>query len=193
MMRKLKSKHLMYLCAVFVMSFTLFVGSAGVSAASKTLSLTRIQQAKTNWCWAAASEMVGKYKNSSTTKTQWDVVLQEKGKDYPNVGGTVSNIKNGIKLVGGNKVTVTDSSSPLSFATIQSQIDSANPSVMWIDWNSGGAHVVVSAGYDTTDSKVYAVDPWEDISNQYYKYDALVKGTTLASGTGKYTKSIYLK
>lgn len=40
-------------------------------ADAKKLDVERVQQAKDNWCWAAASEMVGTY-NCPTGKNQWD-------------------------------------------------------------------------------------------------------------------------
>lgn len=36
--------------------------------------IMRRRQQKSNWCWAASAEMIGKYRNPTSTKTQADIV-----------------------------------------------------------------------------------------------------------------------
>lgn len=45
-------------------------------AASITLGVSEIDQNKTYWCWAACSEMIGKYYNSNSDKDQYDIVKE---------------------------------------------------------------------------------------------------------------------
>ena len=62
----LNRKRLILCCLILFISFVL---PMNVSAATKTLSVPRVTQAKTKWCWAAASEMVGKYGVSTDSKS----------------------------------------------------------------------------------------------------------------------------
>lgn len=168
----------------------LFSAAATVSAA--TLDVTRVKQAKTNWCWAATSEMIGNYMNSSSSRTQWDVVAHIKGSDYPNKGGTTSDITAGIKYASKDVVTYTYGST-LSWSKHTTNIDNGNPIAVWMNWDSGGAHALVCAGTKTTGGSnyLYIVDPWENNTSQWYKYDSLKNGTSIQSGTGSYDRSFW--
>lgn len=74
----------------FTRKFTLCISLALVlatffslpaQAAMTELVVSKIQQTKSNWCWAAAAEMAGKYKYSSSTRTQSDVVAYSRSHD----------------------------------------------------------------------------------------------------------------
>jgi hypothetical protein len=169
----------------------MFVITTTVFAA--TLDVNRVTQAKTNWSWAATCEMIGTYQNTDSNRTQWDVVKQIKGSNYPNVGGSVTDIKNGITYASMDLVTYT-SGSTLSWSNHTSNIDNSNPIAMWIAWdNNGGAHAVVCAGTKTTSGTnyLYVIDPWEDTDSTWYGYEALKNGTTLLTGNGKYMQSFW--
>lgn len=157
-----------------------------------TLDVDRVTQAKTNWCWAATCEMIGTYHNSDSSRTQWDVVKKIKGSSYPNVGGTTTDIKNGIKYASEDLVTYS-SGSILSWSSHTSNISNGDPIGVWLSWDSGGSHAVVCAGTKTTSNTnyLYILDPWEDTDSTWYSYDALKNGTTLLTGTGKYTQSFW--
>ena len=162
--------------------------------AARTLSISQVVQAKTNWCWAASSEMVGRYQNSSSTRDQWDIVKYIKGSSYPNEGGSNSEIEKAIRYASENTVTY-NTSNTLTFANHENHIDNSDPLVVRMDWNSGGAHAVVCAGYKTSGSTnyIYLIDPIEDTTKEYYNYTSLKNGTSIQTGTGKYTKSIHIK
>lgn len=57
--------------------------------------INAIQKAKTNWCWAAAAEMVGTYGTSSPID-QWDIVYEIKG-SYNDWAGNDTDGINGIE------------------------------------------------------------------------------------------------
>jgi len=176
--------------AMLLVLILMFAITATVSAT--TLDVNRVTQAKTKWCWAATCEMIGTYQNPDSNRTQWDVVKKIKGSDYPNVGGTVTDIKNGIKYASMDLVTYT-SGSTLSWSDHTSNIDSSNPIAMWIAWDNGDAHAVVCAGTKTISGTnyLYVIDPWEDTDSTWYGYEVIKNGTTLLTGKGKYTKSFW--
>lgn len=185
----LKQKKIHFLSLVITLMLVL---STTITASAATLDVSRVKQAKTNWCWAATSEMVGTYVNSASSRTQWDVVAYIKGSNYPNVGGTTSNIKNGIKYASNNTVTYT-SGSTLSWSKHTSNINDGYPIAVWMNWDSDGAHALVCAGTKTSSGSnyLYIIDPWENNTSEWYKYDSLKNGTTIQSGKGSYDTSFW--
>ncbi|MEG0693513.1 MAG: C39 family peptidase, partial [Oscillospiraceae bacterium] len=113
----------------------------------------------------------------------------------PNNGGTDAELVKGIRYASSDTVTYQYSSSPLSFASHQTNIDGSNPLVVWMKWSPTSAHVVVCAGYKTTTTNnyLYLVDPIEDTTKAYYDYAHLKNGTSIQSGTGTYDHTIYKK
>lgn len=141
----------------------------------------RVQQAKSNWCWAACAEMVGVYETTSTLD-QWDVVALIYGSTYPNNSGSVFNIVSGINYVSRNTKAASFSRF-ISLETLQSEIgDKHHPLVIRLAWESGGGHFVVAKGYNG--SSINIIDPWGNTATQYYSYASLLNGGTFANGTG---------
>ena len=138
--------------------------------------------------------LIGSYLNSSSGRTQWDIVAYIKGSNYPNSGGTVSDIENAIKYASGDTVTY-KSGGICSWDVHTSQIANGNPLAVWMSWDNGHAHAVVCAGTKTTGGSnyLYIIDPAGDNTSQWYKYDSMKNGCTLQSGTGKYTTSFWKK
>lgn len=165
-----------------------------VLAASKTLSVTEIDQNKTKWCWAACSEMIGKYYNNSSNRDQYDIVKKIKG-NTDNQTGNTTNLCDAIKYASADTVTFKSQSSALSFSSCQSEIDSNDPFVVWLKGKDGAeGHVVVSSGYKTeTTNYLYIIDPSPNNNGQYFSYSQLVNGNTGVLGTRCYEITILRK
>lgn len=176
-----------------LLALTLVLSMAIVAHAA-TLDVTRVKQAKSKWCWAATSQMIGNYMNSGSSRTQWDVVAYIKGSSYPDRGGSTSDIEKGIKYASGDTVTYT-SGSTRSWSSHTSDINNGNPIGVWMNWDSGGAHALVCAGTKTSGGSnyLYIIDPWEDNTSEWYKYDSMKNGCTIQSGTGSYDISFWKK
>lgn len=157
-------------------------------AATKTLNVTRVTQAKSKWCWATASEMVGKY-NVSTARDQWGVVELIRGNTYPDKGGTPSNMVSGIEYVSEYTKDASWVGYLLSITTIQSYINQGKPMIGRLDWGDNKGHAIVFSGYNN--SNVRCIDPWQNTSTTYYTYDALSNGGTFLTGTGQISHTIY--
>lgn len=157
----------------------IFISSSATSAG--TLSVNRVEQAKSNWCWAAAAEMVGTY-NTTSNLRQYEIVYYFYGESYPDVAGNVNQIATGINY-SSNYTKSAYVSNFFTLSSIKSNIDKAHPFVIRLAWNSGGGHAVACAGY--SGSSIYVIDPWPGISNRYYPYDMLLSGGSFATGTGK--------
>lgn len=154
---------------------------------STVILITRQQQEKSNWCWAASAVMAGTY-HTTAYKTQSGAVQFAKG-TTEDVKGTITDTiqalfyasdytKNGYSL------------GVLSYTTAASQIDANQMFLMRIKWDGGGGHIVVGAGYDHLNSSIYVIDPWDHCISQFYDYDDLVTGTTIQSGTGRWNRTI---
>lgn len=90
--------------AVIIMTFMLSMLMASNALAisqSKVLAVKSVQQAKSNWCWAACAEMAGKYVYAYSIRDQWDVVDYVKTGctgSYPNEAGTLRESEKGSEL-----------------------------------------------------------------------------------------------
>lgn len=71
-----------------------------------------------------------------------------------------------------------------SFSKIQEYIVSGLPIVIKMSWNSGGAHALVVNGY--IPDQLVLIDPANNCGTASYSYSALISGTTIQSGTGKF-------
>lgn len=169
----------------------LFAFSITISVSAVSLNVYRIQQQKSNWCWAAAGEMIGKYANFGA-RTQWDAVANIKGSNYPNVTGTIWDVEKAIEYVSygavnayaglGNKFTAGQAASKLS---------ANKPFAVHMAWDLFSGHIVVCDG--SAGNELRLVDPAEGCSSkEWYDRDALVSGTSILSGNGKYVDTIYL-
>lgn len=74
-------KHRLLTFSIVVALF--FALAIPAFAASKTLGVSEIDQNKTEWCWAACSEMIGKYYDSGSNRDQYDLVEYIKGNTGP--------------------------------------------------------------------------------------------------------------
>ena len=139
------------------------------------IKLTRKQQEKTNWCWAASSLMVGAYTINNSTVTQSDIVKHVK-KGIINEGGNAYEIAEAIQYASGNTKTPTVVSGYLSHKNVVKEIDANQPFVITVKWTSKGAHAVVCSGYNKENGSVYLIDPWEDTLTASYNYYDLCHG-----------------
>lgn len=160
-----------------------------VSAASTTLGVAEIDQYKTNWCWAACSEMIGSYYNSSAGRDQYDIVQKVKG-NTNNVTGSAEEIRKAIDYASGDSVSFTAEYEALPFASCQTEINNSDPFVACLMGRN--MHAVVVAGYKTGSTNyLYVVDPNPANGAQYYSYTQMVNGTTGTLGTGEFCTTVY--
>lgn len=172
------SKILGIFVLVFVFSFTYVNTTYG---AAKTLNVTRYQQEKTNWCWAACAKMMGNYLGNGYSQSE--ICKNVKGNTNNNTA-SLDEVTSAIKYATGKTVT---RSGIIALYTISRSIDNNKPLVIRMQWNSGGGHVVVVSGYN--DAKVRLVDPASGCSTAWYTLSDLGSGTTIQSGTGSYTNT----
>lgn len=173
---------------IFGIIFTFFCTAVNVQAASKTLGVRRVEQQESKWCWAACSEMVGKYGTSSKL-TQRDAVRLIWGDTYPNKAGTVANMVSCVQYISDYKKKAKSVSCLLSLENIKNNINAGKPMIGRISWTNGDGHAVVFSGYN--DAKIRIVDPAKNKPIIYLSYNDLKSKAKFKSGTGKITHTVY--
>ena len=103
MKERLNSKKGKYLKSLFfVAMFVSIAYMVGLIAEAKGIKLSydMVKQQKTNWCWAASAENSVRYemKNPRTQKSAVNKIKGTTRDAYPNVGGTLSDIKKGDNI-----------------------------------------------------------------------------------------------
>ena len=156
--------------------------------------VARCIQEKDNWCWAASAEMIGKYRNPASTKTQEDIVLQFY--TYPgDVGGLTIMMPSALKYVGEDKIRDTKiNGGPLEFEEIIASVENDEPFVGVLIWSNSGlipnGHMVAIVGYAEKTEEIKMIDPWEDTGWVFAPYNQAVNEYQFPTGLGKYTNSV---
>lgn len=144
--------------AVAVLIGLAMVTPAVANAVEKNLAVTPYEQEKTNWCWAAASKMIIKFKTGATV-SQCNIVKYAKGTSAcNNVGGTRSDVMTVLDHWGVNPGVQTD----LTWDEVKAEMNTNRPIYSTIDWRSGGGHAHVIRGFYNTGYSygVSYIDPW---------------------------------
>ncbi|MEC3982077.1 papain-like cysteine protease family protein [Amycolatopsis sp. H20-H5] len=126
------------------------------------------QQQKDQWCWAASGNTIAAYHGVSLSQTRFcQLAHNESGADCANLPGTLADPQRAFAKLGFAS-SGTYVYGRISYAAIQSQTAADQPVETRIGWNSGGGHMHVLYGYDTSKSWVYWGDPWP--SNNRYNW-----------------------
>mgnify|MGYP002556022142 CR=1 FL=1 len=158
--------------------------------------LTDVQQAKSNWCWAACAEMAGHYVYPQTDKSQWAVVRYFKGtatEDYPNVGGDSSDMERAVEYVANNTVDYSVVTAALRCSQIYNEVvvdDKAIVASMQPSSGTGHAILVYGIRYACGVDYVRYIDPW-DAMPRMVKYSELIDGTVPSLTDLKWDQSVY--
>lgn len=127
-----------------------FVGLVPVPARatvySRYLSTPRLYQEQSMWCWAAATQIVGRFLTGNTTVSQCNIVAGE----YGTCGNWGSINSNSIKSQLGWRYNVGSRDviwSSVAFSTIKNEIDFNRPVPIYWAWDAGNGHHPVISGY----------------------------------------------
>lgn len=179
---------------VFLLIFSVFseLNTAQVKAspASADLEVKREFQEKSNWCWAAAAQMVGQYLGN--TKKQSDICKKVKGNATINETATLNETVKAIKYAAGTKHNCYYLG-VMTYGDLQTYLgDLKIPQAIRMQWDEGGGHMIVLEGY-TEKRKLRVVDPGNGCGKKEYYYSALVNGTSIKSGTGHYSHTFVVE
>ncbi|WP_438488580.1 papain-like cysteine protease family protein [Streptomyces sp. S186] len=155
--------------------------------AANRLDITMQAQQKTNWCWAGSGNTIATWFGRNYSQNQFcnAAFNRQQGTTCPNNQATLGNVQNAFDWMGinpGSYVT-----GWLRYSTVQSEINANRPIETRIEWASGGGHMHVLYGFDTSRNWVYWGDPWA--SNNRYNwgdFDYYVNGDSFS-----WTHSLY--
>lgn len=167
--------------ATLIVALALILVGAGItvaSAASRNNGANIYIQERSNWCWAAASRTIVRAETGDTSPpSQCQLVKWGKNSsECGNVTGTFGSNVSRALLQGDVLSPGTVTSGSRTFSQVRSEID-ANRLVMirW-GWTSGGGHMLVLRGYNTSGSMINYVNPLKD-TYQVKSHSALRSGS----------------
>ncbi|OIK07708.1 papain-like cysteine protease family protein [Streptomyces monashensis] len=155
--------------------------------AAKRLDITMQAQQNSNWCWAASGDTIAAWFGRNYTQNQFcDAAFNRpQGSTCGNWQAALDDVQNALDWMGINPGRYVNGY--LRYSTVQTEIGAGRPVETRIEWNSGGGHMHVLYGYDTSANQVYWGDPWP--SNYRYNwgdYDYYVSNSTFT-----WTHSLY--
>ncbi|WP_406092101.1 papain-like cysteine protease family protein [Kitasatospora purpeofusca] len=161
--------------------------TADLAGTFKKLNITMQQQQQTNWCWAASGNTIATWYGYTYSQNQFCNAAfgRSSNSSCPNSQATLGDVQNGLSWVGinpGSYVT-----GYLRYATVQTEVNADRPIETRIQWSSGGGHMHVVYGFDTSNNWVYWGDPWP--SNTRYNWADY--NYYVSNGTFSWTHSLY--
>ncbi|MFI8849302.1 papain-like cysteine protease family protein [Streptomyces sp. NPDC053499] len=136
--------------------------------AAKRLDISMQAQQMSNWCWAAAGNTISTYMGENYSQNTFCNAAfgRSQGSSCPNSQATLGHVQDALGWMGINPGSYV--SGWLRYSTVQNEINANRPVETRIQWSSGGGHMHVLYGYDTSRSWVYWGDPWP--SNSRYNW-----------------------
>ncbi len=179
-------------CA-FLSVMVITVGAITTNASANILRTKSVQQAKSNWCWAAVAEMASDWENSFAGKTQWDIVKHVKGTSlnpYPNYAGSLNDSVQGSEYATNNVATYNFVNYSWSLESIRTMLQTyTNPICAGCGYYVGGVrnggHMLLIHGIDDS-STLYICDPATGTS-QWVSYSYFKDGY----GGRKYDQTVF--
>ncbi|WP_339306260.1 papain-like cysteine protease family protein [Paenibacillus sp. FSL R5-0519] len=141
--------------------FLVMVSYAGASA----LSLPKVKQEKTNWCWVASSIMILKFYGINNVSQCEFYKTAKKASSCENNTGYNYESQRGMHTYG---VSSNEYSGALDAGTLSQQVvTSSRPVYVNWQWTAGGGHAVVAkwTEYYSNTNYVSYNDPWDGTSN----------------------------
>lgn len=160
--------------------------NASGTTISYTVNITNVTQAKSNWCWAACAEMVGKSITSSG-RNQWQVVNHFYGttsNQYPNIGASgVAEVASAAMYAALNQKAFDSTENIWSFNQINSSIQNHRAVIpLWTYTKTDGTFV------NKHSLVIFKTETYiDDFSGAHYVYVYYVNPSTGASTKVSYT------
>ncbi|MEV7685748.1 papain-like cysteine protease family protein [Streptomyces bungoensis] len=167
--------------------------TAAVAAADSTsggarqLDITMQAQQRSNWCWAASGATIAAwfgrdYSQNSFCDAAFGYSLDT---SCPNSQATLADDQTAYDWMGLNPGSYIQGR--IGYGSVQSEIDAGRPVQTRIQWSSGGGHMEVLYGYDTSQNWVYWGDPWPDD----YRYNWATYGYYTSNADFSWTHTLY--
>ena len=169
-------------------SLALAATPAFAAASGPQLDIPIVQQAHSEWCWAAVSKAILDYRGVSSTQCgieNWVSSIGYACRNAPFDWNDRANSPNtiaGTTGIGGILWSWGRRDSryfgrPLSFGDAHVAIQFGNPVVILWTWRNGGGHFVVVDGYDARAGALYFMNPWPGEGAGYGDYNWIRYGS----------------
>ncbi|MYW91367.1 hypothetical protein G3I59_12330 [Amycolatopsis rubida] len=131
---------------------------AAALPASKQLQYSQQVQQNDQWCWAADGSSIEQSQGGSASQAQFCAAGKGTQAGYcPNQAAQIYEIVRGFQ---GTGFSAQDAGGPISYSSIQNQVNSGILNLTGIYWTSGGGHAEVIYGYDSSNQSLMVGDPW---------------------------------
>lgn len=158
-MKNIKKHKKIFFVVIMTVVMSL-VSTQTAFAAIKELGVPIYTQEKSQWCWAAAARMAGKYRYPSSTVNQGQIVAHVKGSSAVNEAASIFEIVDAAEYVTNDTM---EFSTTLLFnwdwSDIMVSINNNYPAIALV-YGDGNGHYYVIRGYDSTANTVIVNDPW---------------------------------
>ncbi|MBV6699895.1 papain-like cysteine protease family protein [Kitasatospora aureofaciens] len=130
-------------------------------AGAKTLTIGMQKQVRTQWCWDASGVTIANYWGRSDVTQEQFCRLAAQGTwvDCNNQPAALEDMANGLARLG-----LSNSGRSLarsaSFNETTGEITAGRPFAVRIGWRTGGGHMNVIYGYDSSSNMIAVGDPW---------------------------------
>lgn len=151
MLSKLKSKKVI----ISTLFISLVIPSVFALAASTLVATTvpNTLQAKSYWCWNGSSVAVLANKGKTVTQAAFSTTV--KGNSTNNSTATSTEVKTGLSKYGYSSTLTTS----LSTGTVRTELSNSRPIIAGYLYKSGGGHMVVISGHDSSTNYLQVMDP----------------------------------
>ncbi|GGW74373.1 hypothetical protein GCM10010503_59950 [Streptomyces lucensis JCM 4490] len=162
-------------------------GLAAATSGSYQLNFDMQAQQKTNWCWAASGASIAAWHGRGYSQNAFcDAAFgYSQNTACPNNQATLANDQRAYDWMGLNPGTYIQGR--IGYSGLQNEINAGRPVQTRIQWSSGGGHMEVLYGYDTSRSWVYWGDPWPDD----YRYNWATYGYYANNADFSWTHTLY--
>ncbi|AHH96819.1 putative secreted protein [Kutzneria albida DSM 43870] len=161
---------------------------AAAPAASKKLNISQQVQQQNQWCWVGSGLTIAKFlgKDQGISQNGFCDLARgyPQGSQCPNQAGQLEWVQRAYQGLGMNPGQV---SNPLSFSTVQSQINAGKPIETGIYWTAGGGHAQVIYGYDSSTSSIFYGDPWPSSP----RYSQMAYNSYVRNGQFQWGQALY--
>ncbi|MEU7136595.1 papain-like cysteine protease family protein [Streptomyces sp. NPDC046261] len=158
-----------------------FTAAAGTAQAESAYDdITMYKQEKSQWCWAASGLTIAKYQGYGSTQTDF-CNRAAKHDPYLSCDNQPATLQDMAYAWGdlGMSHTGTGLSRAASFSEVHTDVNAARPLGARIGWNSGGGHMNVVYGYDTSNNTIGVADPWPDTNTYtWWNYNDYVSNSS---------------
>ncbi|WP_045695122.1 papain-like cysteine protease family protein [Streptomyces rubellomurinus] len=142
-------------------------------------TITMYKQEKSQWCWVASGLTIAKFQGYGSTQTDFCT----RANPYygcNNQPATLDDMARGWNSLGMTHLG-TGLNSAATFNQVYTDVKAARPVAARIGWKSGGGHMNVVYGFDTSNNTIGVADPWPDTATYtWWNYNDYVNNSSFA-------------